>query len=207
VSKPSLSLVEIRKIIKLRETGHTLYEIKTLTNKSNGTIWKYIKGVSILPKYQEIWRVKRGGSKAKSLRNWKEAKDKASKIVTDLNFKEKMLILSCLYWGEGNKAELNIINSDPAMIRVIILCLRDLGIKQEDLKVSIRIFEDIDEKTALNFWCNALGLPKGFINIFNVIPGKKIGKLPYGMCRLRVRKGGQYFKLIMSMIDLIKSGI
>jgi hypothetical protein len=50
-------------------------------------------------------------------------------------------------------------------------------------------------------------LPKDFIKNINVIKGKKIGKLKYGMCRLRVKKVGRYFKLIISMIDLIKSGV
>ena len=79
--KPTLSSREIFKIKDLRKTGHTLSEIKNLTKKSNGTIWKYIKGISILPEYKETWKAKRGGSKAKSMRDWKEAQDKASLLI------------------------------------------------------------------------------------------------------------------------------
>ena len=203
--KSSLSLKEINQIKKLRQTGHTLYEIKNLTKrKSNGTIWKYIQGVSILSKYQEIWKAKRGGSKARSNREWQEAKTKALKIINKIEFKEKMLVLACLYWGEGNKTELNIINSDPLMIKVVISCLKDLGVKNEELKISLRLFEDIDKRKAIYFWTNTLALSKGTIQKIDVIKGKKVGKLKYGMCRLRVKKGGKYFKLIISMIDLIR---
>lgn len=206
--KPSLPIKEINHIRKLRETGHTLYEIKSITNhKSNGTVWKYIKEVSILPKYQEAWKLKRGGSKARANRDWQEAKLKASSIIYKFGFKEKMLVVACLYWGEGNKRELNLINSDPVMIRVFISCLKDLGIKDDELKISLRLFEDIDKRKAISFWVNILKLRPNFISKIDVIKGKKIGKLEYGMCRVRVKKGGKHFKLLMSMIDLIKSGV
>lgn len=202
--KAKLTLIEINKIKNLRKTGHTLSEIKKFTGKSNGTIWKYIGDVSVLPEYQKIWEAKRGGSKAKSEREWKEAQNKASRVFKRIGFFEKMLILSCLYWGEGNKTELNLINSDPFMIRVILVCLRDLGIKNDELKISLRLFEDIDKRKAISYWSHILSLPKGAIQKVNIIPGKKIGKLEHGMCRVRVKRGGRYFKLIISMIDLIK---
>ena len=205
--KLSLSSREVSKIIKLRKTGHTLYEIKNLTKRSNGTVWKYIKNIDILPKYQDIWKAKRGGSKAKSNRDWQEAKLNAVKIIKDIGFKEKMLVLSCIYWGEGNKTELNLINSDPSMIKVVINCLKELGVKDDELKISLRLFENINKKEAISFWTDILNLPCNTIQKINIISGKKIGKLKYGMCRLRVKKGGKYFKLLMSMIDLIKLSI
>ncbi|MCX6752127.1 MAG: hypothetical protein NTZ87_01350 [Candidatus Nomurabacteria bacterium] len=203
--KPSLSPEEIAKIRNLRKTGHTLYEIKNLTKrKSNGTIWKYIQGVSILPEYQEIWKIKRGGSKARSERDWKEAQKKASKIIKRFDFKEKMITLSCLYWGEGNKTSFDLINSDPSMIKVVIFCLKSLNVQNSELKISLRLFENIDKKKAISFWTHILSLPRNTIQKIDVIKGNKVGKLEYGMCRLRIKKGGRYFKLIMSMIDLIR---
>lgn len=170
-------------------------------------IWKYVQDVKILPEYQDAWKIKKGGSKVRAEHNWNEARLKASSFVSKIGLKEKMLILSCLYWGEGNKTELNLINSDPSMIRVVISCLKDLGVKDEELKISLRLFEDIDKQKAILFWSNSLKLSPSLIQKIDVIKGKKIGKLQYGMCRLRVTKGGQYFKLLMSMIDLIKSGV
>lgn len=42
--KLRLSLVEINKIKNLREKGHTLYEIKKITKKSNGTYLEICTG-------------------------------------------------------------------------------------------------------------------------------------------------------------------
>ena len=205
--KPSLSEKEISTIISLRNTGHTLYEIKNLTKRANGTIWKYIRDVSVLPKYQDIWKAKKGGSRARSDRDWKEAEVRASGIVRDIGLRDKMLIISCLYWGEGNKMELNLINSDPLLIRTFLVCLKALGVKNNELKISLRLFNGINRKKAISFWTRTLKLPQETIQKIDVIKGKKVGKLKYGMCRVRVRKGGKYFKLIISMINLIKSRI
>src|SRR3989344_334530 len=135
---PALSISEIRKITRLRETGHSLNEIKAIVNRGQGTVYRYIKNVSILPRYQEEWKIKRGGSKFKSLKEWEAAKLRARSILDTFGFKEKMIILACLYWGEGNKQELNIINSDPLLIRVVLVCFRELGIKNAEVKIGLR---------------------------------------------------------------------
>lgn len=205
--KPRLTAREISRIKNLRKKGHTLYEIKNLTRRSNGAIWKYIQGVLILPKYQEIWKIKKGGSKNRSLKEWQKAKVRASKIIKKIGFRERMLILSCLYWGEGNKTELNLINSDPSLIKTVLICLKNLGIKNSELRISLRLFNGINRKKAIYFWTQILKLPRGIITKIDVIHGNKVGKLKYGMCRVRVKKGGKYFKLIMSMVSLIKENI
>ncbi len=207
MGKQALLKSEISKIKKLRETGHSLPEIQSILNRGYGTVYRYIKGVSILPEYKEIWKVKRGGSRSKSLKEWEYSRLQASNLLNDFNSRDKMLILACLYWGEGNKTELNLVNSDPHLVRVVISCLKEFGIKDKEIKIGLRLFEDISEVDAIDFWLKFLGLPKGSITFFEIKKGKKVGKLKYGMCRVRVKKGGKYFKLIMSMIDLIRKGI
>lgn len=207
MGKLALSKSEVKKIKSLRETGHSLTEIKSIVNRGYGTIFRYIKDVPILPKYQEIWKTKRGGSKNKSLKEWEFARVQARQILNSFNFKEKMIVLSCLYWGEGNKKELNVINGDPYLIKVTLNCFRELGIKDHEIKVGLRLFDDMDKKEMVDFWLKFLNLPKDSITFFEIIKGKKIGKLKYGMCRLRVKKSRKHFKFIVSMIDLIRSGI
>ncbi len=204
MGKAPLLKSEVKKIRALRETGHSLNEIKNVVNRGYGTVFRYIKDVPILPEYQEAWKIKRGGSKAKSLKEWQVARIQASRTLNSFGLKEKMIILSCLYWGEGSKAELNLINSDPYLIRVVLSCLRDLGISSKEIKVGLRLFNNIDKTKAVNFWSKLLNIPKGSIAFFEIIQGKKTGKLEYGMCRIRVKKSRKHFKFIMSMIDLIR---
>ncbi len=63
------------------------------------------------------------------------------------------------------------------------------------------------EEKVKSFWAKIIGIDKKLFKGTDILIGKKNGKLEYGMCRIRVRKAGKHFKLIMSMIDLIKSKI
>lgn len=199
-----LSQKKIKKIISLRKTGHSLPEIQKITGKGSSTVFKYVKDVKVLPQYADILRIKQGGSKARSERKWQIAKEEAKKIIPTLTRKEKLLVLASLYWGEGTKRELNIINGDPELVRVSARCLEELGVKRQDFIVTIRIFEDMNKTSIVHFWKKLLKIkPKQIINI-NILHGKKYGTLPYGMCRLRVRKAAPHFKLLMSMINLVK---
>lgn len=100
---------------------------------------------------------------------------------------------------------MNLINSDSELIRVFLRCLDDLGVKREELKISLRLYEDVNYKEAKIFWSKITGVSQNLFTGVEIITGKKYGKLRYGMCRVRVRKSSYYFKLIMNMIDLIKS--
>lgn len=40
---------------------------------------------------------------------------------------------------------------------------------------------------------------------FKILKGKKKGKLEYGMCRIRVTKGGYLLKLLHALEDIIKN--
>lgn len=197
----------VESMIALRQSGHSLPEIKDITGRGYGTVYKYIKDIEILPEYQERWKLRRRGSVFRSLGQWEHAKIDAKKAIQGLDSRDKLLILACLYWGEGTKRELNIINSDPELLRVFLCCLRELKMQPRDLRITLRLYADIDREEAIRFWSRTLGVSKKQIIGVNVLEGRKKGRLPYGMCRLRLRKGGEYFKLIMSMIGLIKSEV
>lgn len=199
-----ISTREINQIIKLRRYGYSLPEIREAVKRGNSTIFKYIQNVKILPKYQNAWRIKQGGSRKRMLKEWGKSKEKAEKIINHLSRTNKIIIASCLYWGEGTKNDFSLSNTDPGLIKVFIRCLEELGIAKQSLRVTIRIYEDIQKKTAIKYWAKIIGIPKKQILNVNVLKGKKKGKLKYGMCRIRITKGAPYLKLIRSIVELIK---
>lgn len=200
-----LAQSKIDLIKNLRSKGYTLQEIRKVVLAGKGTIFKYIKGVNIDEKHRKDFELKRFGTKNKSKVAWEESLVQAEKILKPLKKQYAPIILCALYWGEGNKKELNLINSDPALIKVFVECLYSIGVIKEDLKVTLRVYEDSKIGDAKKFWSDLLKIPLDQISNVNVLKGKKKGKLKFGMCRVRVKKGGQYFKLIISMIDLLKS--
>ena len=197
------SQIEINQIVRLRKRGHSLSEIRKITGKSNSLVSKYIQGVKILPRYYHAWKIKQGGSKARASTEWEKSKITAEKIVGSLNRKEKLLIAACLYWGEGTKTELNLSNTDPDLVRVFVRCLEEIGVTKDKLRITIRVYDDINKDKAMEFWSGIIGIQKNQILNVNVLRGKKNGKLQYGMCRIRVTKGAPYFKIIKSIIKSI----
>lgn len=203
MGKQKISEKEIKTIVQLRETGHSLPEIKKIVPRGSGTIFKYIKNVTVLPAYKDTLEAKRGGSKALSTKNWAEAQQKANILIPHISTKEKIIIAACLYWGEGTKGDFSLSNTDPNLIRTFIACLKEIGVTNKDLRVTIRTYEDLDRKKVIAHWAKIVGIPKKQIQGINVLKGKKHGKLPYGMCRVRVTKGAQYLKLLQSIMKTI----
>jgi DNA-binding transcriptional MerR regulator len=199
-----VSKEEILKIKHLRKIGHSLPEIRSIVKRGNSVVFKYIQGVSVLPQYQSLLREKQGGSKKRSVALWKEAREKVNSISFPFYKEGLILFTTALYWAEGAKRDLSLTNSDPDLIRIFIQGLLKLGVKKSDLRVSLRLYGDIKESKARSFWAEKLDISQELIRNINWIHGKKEGKLPYGMCRVRVTKSGNYFKMIMSSIEYIK---
>lgn len=202
IPQASIDLIE-----RLRSTGHSLKEIKREVPHGLGTIQRYALKIKVLPEFKALLRSKQGGSTYRAKMRWRQAREEALKtFAKPLSRREALLILVALYWGEGTKSELNIINSDPHLLRIFVTYLGHLGVQKNDLLVTLRLYSDAGRGEAIRFWTKTLGVSTGQIANVNILEGKKNGKLRHGMCRIRVRRGGRYFKFIMSVIDLLRMG-
>lgn len=195
-----LSKDKLLEIKKLRSKGFSIPEISRMLNVPRTTVFYHIKDVEILPEFLELWKSKRAGSKYVKLLKEQKAFEKAQKFMKELSVKEKMLFIAALYWAEGSKKDFGLSNTDPDLIKVFIEGLRKtFNIQEERLRISIRIFEDMDRERCLNFWSEIVGIPKEkFVNV-DVLYGKKKGKLEFGMCRIRVTKGADLLKQIKGL--------
>ena len=189
-----------RRISYLRERGYSIPEISAEVPVSKTTVLRYASKVKILPKYLKDWAGKRGGSKKKKLLKEDRAFKSGLNLVGDLTFKEKMLFLCALYWAEGNKKDFELINSSPELIKIFVEGLRELlKLPNDRIKSSIRIYDSLDKNVCLRFWSELLGIPKEDFGRMDVLPGNKKGKLKYGMCRIRILRGGDELKRIVGI--------
>ena len=197
MGKKRLEISKIEQIKNFRSRGYSLPEISREVEVPRTTVFRYTKGVEILPEFIELWKSKRSGSRHIKLLKEKKALEEAKKLLDKLTNKEKMLYISALYWGEGSKRDFGLSNTDPELIRVFIEGLREVfKIDEDRFRISIRIFEDMDKDKCLDFWSNIVGIAKDkFVNV-DVLKGKKNGKLEFGMCRVRVTKGADLLKQI-----------
>lgn len=195
-----LTSSQIKRIKSLRLRGHSLPEISNKLKIGKGTAWSYIQGVKMLPKFEKIWLNKRKGSiKLKENRELIALK-KAKANIKSLSKKEKLLILSSLYWAEGAKVDFNLTNTDPNLITVFIKSLKEIfGVENDRLRINIRIYEDMNAEDCIYYWFKLTGLARTNLSSVNVLKGKKTGKLKYGMCRIRVTKGGDMLKYLVAV--------
>lgn len=196
----------ILKIKDLRSKGYSLPEIKKEVGVGAGSVFRYIQGVKILPKYVTQWRIKQGGSIKRMKMREKQAEDKAYKTIQSLSEKEKLIFLTALYWGEGNKGDFNLMNSDAELIRVFTEGLKEVfHVAHNRFRISIRIYDDLDPQKCLRYWSKITGVPaEKFVSI-DVLKGRKKGKLPFGMCRIRILKGGDLLKYMKALRVRISS--
>lgn len=195
---------EIEHIKKLRSHGFSISEIQKTINKSRSVISKYIQGVPISSEYLPEWEIKHRNSIHQSQKAWRIAEKEAKRLVKSISKRDKVMVASCLYWGEGTKRELGLSNTDPNLIKTFISGLEAMGLNKNRLRVNVRIYEDIKGDESIRYWAKIVGIPKSQVLGVNVLHGKKQGKLPYGMCRIRVTKGAEYFKILMSIIKQIQ---
>lgn len=200
-------LADQKSIIKMRQHGFSLKEIASGLHLSIGTIVRYTKGIDIRPEFQCQWKAKRGGSAKRAERRRQEASAKVQALLGKLTTRDQIIIAACLYWGEGNKKEFSFSNTDPYLIKTFLACLRKLGVQKSRLKISIRIYEDIDLDEAKKYWAKIASIKPSEICSINVLSGKKSGKLQYGMCRIRLTKGNDYFNLLAAAVKFISSNL
>lgn len=187
----------ILQIKELRKKGFSLPEISRELKVSRTSVLRHIKGTEILPEYLSEWAGKRGGSRRIRLRKEAQALEDARKKVGKLSEREKLLVLSALYWAEGSKKDFSFANTDPNLISVFTEFMRDVfKIPNNRFYINIRLYEDLDKDKSLSFWSHIVKIPELNIKGFNILVGKKKGKLEYGMCRLRIAKGGDILKQI-----------
>ncbi len=193
---------KIALIKELRRTGHSIPEISTVTSLPKSSVFRYIQGVDIDKDFQGRLNDRRRASTVRKNRLVNESNRHANDLITSISKNELLLITASLYWAEGAKKDFSFANTDPEMVRLFINSLRrNFNVKDDELTISIRLYEDLDEKIAIIFWSKIVGFPlEGKVHI-NLLKGKKNGKLPYGMCRVRVRKASKLHKLIFSIIN------
>lgn len=191
----------IDEIILLRKNGSSVPEISLKLGIAKGTTLKYVKGVEVDPEFKTEWLGKWGGSRRRMISQWNEAKLKSSTLFSyDLNLREKTLILASLYWSEGSKKDFNFMNSDPQMIGVFITLVQEvLGVNISRIRPSIRIHSGEDEPDFKKFWGKITGVNINDFGRTEVVEGRKTGKLKFGMCRVRVLKGGILLKYLVSV--------
>ncbi|MEK7630348.1 MAG: hypothetical protein AAB432_03175 [Patescibacteria group bacterium] len=194
------SISKIKSLKHYRKIGYSIHELMIKFNMPKTTIWHHIHNLELSEKQKEILRRKQGGSKIRTAKQWKIANILSKELVRSIKIKEiAPVILTLLYWAEGNKKGFAFTNTDPNMIKIFLKILREcFGVKNIDVKAIIRINNFQNSSESINYWHAITRIPTKNIGT-NLNPIQNKGKSKYGVLRITVRKSGRLFKLINSI--------
>ncbi len=152
--------------------------------------------------------------KERRLKIIEDAKAFGKNALTNITEREFLIAGLALYWGEGSKksGEFSFCNSDPEMVKFLILWLRKgFNVEIKDLKCSVGINEIHvgREEIVRKFWSNFLGIP---LNQFTKTSFKKTTNKKvyqnynehYGTIRIKVAKSGAIYYKIIGLIEGLK---
>ncbi len=200
MGKPKISIELESRVVDLRQRGYSIPEIHRILSISKSTVLRYCHGIEILPEYRNRWLERRNASKIISERAKNAASLESVRLVDGLTDKDLMIFGAALYWAEGAKKELSFINSDPEMIRLFVHILKNVfRVPLKSIRISLRLFEDMDFSEAIGFWSKITEIELDKNTYIEVRKGSKQGKLVYGMCRVKVKKGGLLLKKIFAI--------
>jgi len=114
---------------------------------------------------------------------------KIKKIIGKKDIGLKNLGLG-IYWGEGDKSPNNtsvrLSNTDPFLLKKFREFLRVIyNVKEEKIQYGLILFNDINERDAVNFWEKHLGVKRSKLGKITIIPPQGNGtykrKSKYGV--------------------------
>ncbi len=194
------SIEKIKKLKTLRRRGYSINELVAKLSIPKTTVWHHIQGVRVLPKYNQILKSKRGGSTKRTEINWEKARERAHELLQSPH-RELAIVMAMLYWGEGSKRRCELINSDGRIIQSYLLVLRRvLNVPEKNIKPILRIFSGMNKSECLRYWSKITNISSHRFTI-RLNDGGTRGRTKYGMCRITIKKGGNFLKLIQSLIN------
>lgn len=189
---------------KLRDQGYSYSLIHEELGVPQSTLSNWFKDRPFQPNNEVLKRIKNGPLKAARIRHdlrikqTQEIKEKATKELGVITPRDVLMAGIGLYIGEGSKSieSVRIMNSDPEVITFAIRWFQQAcGLQNQNIMVSLFLYPDSDEKTALEYWQRVTRLPaKNFrktqIDTRQNKRKSAHGKLPYGTVQLRINANG-----------------
>ena len=192
-------------IIKLyRENKFSAVQISELTHLSTSKIVRILEVNNIQ---------KRSISEAITQLNITKFHKAPFQLKQNLSAAENDLKITgiMLYWGEGAKTSgsVKLANSDPGMIKVFLLFLRNIcGAEEKRIKMIIHMYPDQDKTFLQEFWSSVTGIgPENFYKT-QILAGKKgtyKKKSIYGTATIYYGDK-KLLKLLLKWIDEYKNG-
>lgn len=190
--------------VSLRKKGMSYGQIKEKLNVSKSTLSLWLRDMPLSEKRIRELRdhsekrieKTRETKRKKKLARLQNVYTLAVRDIGRISKRELYIAGFFLYWGEGLKADpytVMFTNTDPAMIKSFIKWIEFLGVKKDELKVYLHLYEDMNIASAISFWSEELGIAKSsfrkpYIKKTTTKKQKNYkGRFGYGTCNIYFR--------------------
>ena|SRR3989344_1508366 len=196
----------INRLKLFRQRGYSILELMSEFSLPKTTIWHHVHKIKLSPK--TILKLRSAGGRTSNARK-QRALEKATKealVIIDSDLRYQVSLLAMLYWAEGdNKNNFSFVNTNADMIKLVIYILGEcLGVKKDQLLITVRYFTGMNRSGCLEHWSRITGVPKNKIRMYYNDGGSR-GRTEFGMCRIGVKKSSYLFKLIRALINKVIS--
>lgn len=211
--------------INLRKKGLSILDISRKLNVSKASASLWCRDIELNKRQKDSLynKMVEAGHKGRLIGANKNKENRLKEIehydflavetINNLNKKERLILLSALYWAEGlkNNGSFTFTNSDPVMIKIVSkILIDDFNVKKEDLmpRISINMIHKHRIDSVLKFWSNLLELPIGYFGnpYFSIAKQKKVydnHDRYFGVLILKIKNGTKYRYKVLSLIKAI----
>lgn len=192
----------IKELKRLRGLGLSISDLVRRFSIPKTTIWHHVHTVQVSSERKAAIKKRQGGASLRSKKDWERAIEEAREFISVVDLQAFLpLVLSILYWCEGRKKDsFEFINTDQRMIRLFLHILRkSFKITDTHIVPILRINSSMNKQKCLDYWAGVSGLPPDLFQV-DINDKNNKTKSEYGLCRIRVKRGGYLLKVIHSMV-------
>ncbi len=213
------------KAIALRRRGLSYSEILKEVSVAKSTLALWLQSVNLSKKQtqrlteKKLLSARRGGMARHTARIALTQKiyQEARKDIRHLTKRELWLAGVLLYWAEGSKerdssvgTQLKFNNSDPRMVRLFLIWLKEVfNVQEDDIVYELYIHKTGDAQKAIQFWENATSCERGKIRIYfkrhrvKKTNRKNVEENYHGLLRVGVRKSSSLNRKIDGWVNAL----
>jgi len=217
------------KAVQLRERGESIKQIAKIVGVSKSTISLWCRDIVLNSSQIKVLhdrmvsksyagRMKGARSQYEArLKRIEDGKEKGIKEIAKLSDRDLLVAAVALYWGEGSKKsrQLAINNSDPEMIKFMMVAFRRIWEISEDrftFHVGINKIHKGRDEEIKEYWSKVVGISKNQFRktIFIKAKNKKVYKNfldHYGTLTIRIRRPMSIYYPMMGLIEGLIRGL
>jgi transposase-like protein len=207
--------------IDLRKQGKSYSQIKKILGVSKSTLSRWLKNYPLSKKQMESLRdfnetrieKFRNTMKIKREKRMKKTLEKEKSKLLPLTSKETYIAGLFLYWGEGvkdPKEAISLANTDPqVMLFYHDWLINHVKVDKKRIRVYLHLYDDMSVKKEIEYWSNALGIPKTQFNKPYIKKSKKTSIIHkghgHGTCAIAIGDIRKKEQIIMGIKAISKS--